>query len=708
MGRCGSAFLIIILLIGLGGLSGCGSSSGSGPAQPPAAVSISPSTNASMDIGSTLAFSATAHGSGGTPVGSPITFVSSNTAVLTISSGGVACGGSWNSLTNPITCTPGAAGVAEVTAVSEGVSSPPVTVNVHEHVDQITITPVQQIVAPCLSDKQVVSYKATAYNRGTDITSTVGPLIWTQENATVVTLASGLPNQNFNEVEATAGEPGLTTITAAAAGEASPPYNFETCPVQSITLQIDGETGTSLTLPKGSTKTIVPTVIDSAGNTITNAKLTFTSSNPAAVTTSTTGSIATPLVGGSDITVSCTPPTCNIGFTPTLPIYANAAIAIQVTPTTTTGGQTTTAFATTSGCGANFGCRTFLYSIAVPTNALGQGVQLPSTPNSFVFSRDGTKAYLGSDNGLMFMDPTKTPPTVSSFNNAAGKVLAVSPDGNLVVLSDTSITPNQVYIFNDASTTTPPVDLLISGATAAAFSPDGLKAYILAGSTLYVYSPQSALKTVSLASSAVDVAFLPVGAFAYLAGGEPSAVTVRTTCTDDLAVDGNNTPQILPTKGTPVAIRALLNGTTLLALDPPGLDVVTANTTPVGCPPTVSDPVPLPFVDLGQGNFSPLEFLTSSDGTRAYVIASDLQAVVQYDVFGGISTAIPLTGNATTVGGDITLDGTSLYVGGNDAKVHVVSTVSGGDVQQVGLPANLFFCDDVPLPCNPDLVRVQP
>jgi hypothetical protein len=406
--------------------------------------------------------------------------------------------------------------------------------------------------------------------------------------------------------------------------------------------------------------------------------------------------------------VSCTPPTCNIGFTPTLPIYANAAIAIQVTPTTTTGGQTTTAFATTSGCGANFGCRTFLYSIAVPTNALGQGVQLPSTPNSFVFSRDGTKAYLGSDNGLMFMDPTKTPPTVSSFNNAAGKVLAVSPDGNLVVLSDTSITPNQVYIFNDASTTTPPVDLLISGATAAAFSPDGLKAYILAGSTLYVYSPQSALKTVSLASSAVDVAFLPVGAFAYLAGGEPSAVTVRTTCTDDLAVDGNNTPQILPTKGTPVAIRALLNGTTLLALDPPGLDVVTANTTPVGCPPTVSDPVPLPFVDLGQGNFSPLEFLTSSDGTRAYVIASDLQAVVQYDVFGGISTAIPLTGNATTVGGDITLDGTSLYVGGNDAKVHVVSTVSGGDVQQVGLPANLFFCDDVPLPCNPDLVRVQP
>jgi hypothetical protein len=708
MGRCSSWFFVLILIAGLVGLGGCGSSSGSGPVQPPAAVTISPSTNASMDIGSTLIFSATAHGSGGSAVGSPITFQSSNTAVLTISSGGIACAGSWNSLTNPITCTPGPAGVAEVTAVSEGVSSPPVTVNVHEHVDNITITPVQGLAVPCLSEKQIISYKATAYSRSQDITSTVGPLTWTQENATVVTLQSGLPEQNINEVEATAGEPGLTTITATAAGVSSPPYNFETCAVQSITLQIDGESGTSLTLPKGTGKTIVPTVVDSAGTTITGAKLTYTSSDPAAVTTSTTGSISTPLVGGADITVSCTPPNCNVGFTPTLPIYANAAVAVRVTPTTTTGGQPTNAYATTTGCAGNFGCTTFLYTITVPANVLGQGVQLPETPNSFVFSRDGTKAYLGSDNGLMIMDPTKSPPTVSTISTATGKVLAVSPDGNLVILSDTSLNPNEVFIFNDANTTSAPVNLLISGATAAAFSRDGLKAYILAGSSLYVYSPQSALKTVALTSPATDVSFLPVGAFAYLAGGAPTAVTVRTTCTDELAVDGNNTPQILPTRGAPLAIRPLLDGNRVLVLDPPGIDIITATTAPVGCSPTVSDPLPLPFVDFGQGNFAPLEFLTSSDGTRAYVIASDFVSVLQYDVFGGISSSIPLTGNATTVGGDITLDGTSLYVGGSDREVHVVSTVSGGDVQEVSLPANSFFCTNVPLPCSPDLIRVQP
>jgi len=708
MGRCSSCFLVFILIAGLSGLSGCGSSSASGPVQPPASVTISPSTNASMDLGSTLIFSATAHGSGGSPQGNLITFASSNTAVLTISSGGEACAGSWNSLTNPITCTPGPAGVAVVTAVSDGVSSAPVTVYVHEHVEKITITPVQGLAVPCVSEKQVISYQANAFSRGQDVTSTVGPLTWIQGDPNVVTLQSNLPEQNFNQVEATASQPGLTTLTATAAGVASPPYNFETCPVQSITLQIDGESGTSLTLPKGNSKTIVPTVIDSAGTTITGAKLTYTSSNPAAVTASTAGSISTPLVGGADITVSCTPPTCNIGFTPPLPIYANAAVAVRVTPTTTTGGQTTNAFATTSGCGAQFGCTTFLFPITVPANVLGSGVQLPHTPNSFVFSSDGTKAYLGSDDGLMIMDPSKSPPGISLVTTVTGKVLAVSPDGNLVILSNTSIFPNQVYVFNNASTVAVPVNLLISGASAAAFSRDGLKAYILAGSNLYVYSTQTALKTVALTSEASDVSFLPVGAFAYLAGGSPNAVTVRTTCTDDLAVDGNNTPQILPTKGAPLAVRPLLDGSRVLVLDPPGVDIITANTAPVGCSPTVSDPLPLPFVDFGQGNFAPLDFLTSSDGTRAYVIASGLEAVLQYDIFGGISSAISLAGNATTVGGDVTLDGTSLYVGGSDAKVNVVSTVSGGDVQQVELPANFFYCTNVPLPCNPDLIRVQP
>src|SRR5262249_39066837 len=151
-----------------------------------------------------------------------------------------------------------------------------------------------------------------------------------------------------------------------------------------------------------------------------------------------------------------------------------------------------------------------------------------------------------------------------------------------------------------------------------------------------------------------------------------------------------------------------LDGTRMVALDPPGIDIITANTAPVGCPPTVSNPLPVPFIDLGQGDFSPINFLPSSDGTKLYLIATDFASVVQYDVFGGITSAIPLTGSATTVGGDVTLDGTALYVGGSDQKVHVISTLSGGDVQQIELPASFYYCGNVGFSCSPDLVRVQP
>src|SRR5207302_7517981 len=49
----------------------------------------------------------------------------------------------------------------------------------------------------------------------------------------------------------------------------------------------------------------------------------------------------------------------------------------------------------------------------------------------------------------------------------------------------------------------------ISGATAAAFSPDNLKAYILAGNKLYVYSKLDPLQTIDLGGAGNDVAFHP-------------------------------------------------------------------------------------------------------------------------------------------------------------------------------------------------------
>ena len=142
------------------------------------------------------------------------------------------------------------------------------------------------------------------------------------------------------------------------------------------------------------------------------------------------------------------------------------------------------------------------------------------------------------------------------------------------MVSDTDTSPNQVFIF-DQTNQGNPVDLLITGATAAAFSPDNLKAFIVAGSKLYAFSTQGPLATVTLGASASDVTFLPSGAFGYVIGGSGSGagVTAVTTCTDTIA---NSAPII----GTPLAIRPLVDGTRLLALRPTFAEAVVERASP--------------------------------------------------------------------------------------------------------------------------------
>src|SRR5579863_4996226 len=121
---------------------------------------------------------------------------------------------------------------------------------------------------------------------------------------------------------------------------------------------------------------------------------------------------------------------------------------------------------------------------------VGTLINLPATPNSMIFNQAGTLAYLGTDSsqfgtrGVMVLSPGGK--TVSEFPAAAGKVLAVS--AATTSSTSSSCANNTVVALN------------IAGATAAAFSLDGLKAYIISGNTLYVYSKLDALKTIPLAA----------------------------------------------------------------------------------------------------------------------------------------------------------------------------------------------------------------
>src|SRR5271167_1244836 len=174
MGRSGivgfAAFGALLISL-VAGLAGCGGNSAVNTTSfaVPASVVLTPTPNLSMEIGTYQSFLASALTSTKATIAEPLSYQSSNTAVLTVANNGLACAGSWDSLTNPQICTPGTVGVAQVTATAQGVSSPTTTVYVHQHIDKLTVSefvlPNQPPPSnPCFSVGQTANYQATAYS----------------------------------------------------------------------------------------------------------------------------------------------------------------------------------------------------------------------------------------------------------------------------------------------------------------------------------------------------------------------------------------------------------------------------------------------------------------------------------------------------------------------------------------------------------------
>src|ERR1700674_551348 len=728
MGRSGFVgFAVALPILLVAGLVGCGSNSAVNTTNfaVPASIAITPTPNLSMETGTNQSFTVSVLTSTSTAITEPVSFQSSNTAVVTVAASGLACAGSWDSLSNPQICTPGPVGVAQITATAQGVSSPPTTVNVHQHIDKLVVTeippppPNPPPPAACSSVGQARYFAAKAYSRGADITSTVGIFNWQTQFSNVATLSTTAVGLLPGQIQATAAVPGLTSIFATIGNANSVPVYFTTCPVQSITLTVTSATSTS--------KTIMPTVLDTLGTMIT-APLTWSSSEPASVSVTSSGGASASTAGGSaTIIASCTPPTCNTGFYPSVPIYPENVVTMIV-PSTGSPASATVYVSSTS-CGTTDVCFSTTVPITAPANTLGSFLTLPATPNSLVFNRLGSKAYLGTNSGLFgsvglaVLDATAN--SVGQIANLPGKVLAVSPDGTKVIVSDTAPAdgPNQVFVLD--TTTNAGSAFQITEATAADFSPDSLKAFILAGSTLYVYSKFDALQTIPLAAPANDVSFLSEGAFAYVAGGAPLATTVWSTCHSSTI---NNTPvDIIPMPAVPSFIRTLpgpgqlvLGDTAstfhLLAVNPPNIDIISANAPLLnpwtGCTPAVIDNNPLPTsFNLGQGNFVPKQLILSQDGLTAYVITSNLSSILVFNIAGQTSTAITLTGNAIPLSATLTPDGSLLYVGASDQTVHVVNTASGSDIQQISFPQSLCrnsIGQPAPVTCLPDLIAVKP
>ena len=703
MQRCSSVLLLVLAVALALALTGCLGSSTSATAGGVKSLSLSPNGNISLEIGGLQPFAASAVDGNGRPIaGADIQFIVSSPPgstvppPLSITSGGNACAGTWDS--SQTLCSPGNDGIAIVTAVAAGVASPQAIVYVHKHIDSLQLSQAQTLppTYDCFSQGQTWLYQATAYNNGVDITNTVGQIIWASTNAGVLTTNTNPPLQiplPLNQVQITAASPGVTQLSAFVSGTTSNSIPVTTCLVRYVRLQAAGTTVSSVNLSSGGSVALQATAVDTLDFTLTKPPLTWISSNPEVVSfsslTNTTGAntaTARPNQGGADISAVCAPPTCNIGVVPditvpnpappppgipypsAMPVYVFASDG-PVSPTNSLPGYgsisvdvtnlsppTYTAWAATDQCGdSTNGCTSVMFAVTPTTsggtNPIGTTVTIPRTPNSMMFNHQ-SRIYLGSNQGLMYYDvggvtgPQEVSPASTPCNVAlCGTVLTISNDGKQVVVSDgTNPAAPQVYLYNSVSSNSSTVTRLVlpSVATAAAFSPDESKIFILTNAgTMYVYSTINPLAPVAIPSSGAAVAFSPDGSFAYVAGAAapPSgAVSAFSTCALASApsVELNlNSPITVTTSGVPLQIfpgpilqhvtqgNSDLISQSLYVLEPPSIQVLTTQFMQVPLPVTVPGTLSQYFCNPPTlGSFAATAIYTVPEGPFTPVYAS--------------------------------------------------------------------------------------
>jgi hypothetical protein len=803
MRRCFSGLILLSVVCLVLALTGClGSSTPNPPNGGVKSVSINPSGNFSLEVGTSQVFTASALDANGRAVaGVNIQYVVSSppgavgSPPISITSSGNACAGTWD--TAQAICSPGTAGVALVQAVANGFSSPQTTVYVHQHIDTIQIVPVESIppTYDCFSQGQTWLYQAKAYYNGSDITNSVGPISWASSNTGVFTAVPYVPPLNpdiLNQVKITASTPGVTSLFATASGTTSSPIPLTTCLVRSIRLQIGGTTSNTITVNTGSSVAVLATAIDTLGNVLSKPPLTWSTSNPEVVafssTTNTTGTnnaAARNNSGGATLTASCTPPSCNIGVVPGVPVssampvnvYANngqvspvnqqqgyGAVSVNVTPPTTL--PTYLGWAATTQCANAPGCTSVMFQFTPgQLNPVGKTIVLPRTPNSLVFNyQASTRAYIGSDYGLMYYDIGGTTSTANLISSSStpcnvalcGKVLAISNDGKIAVVSDDISPTPQVYIYNAGSTASGSggsgsavTDLVLSDvAKVAVFSPDQSKIFLVTNSgTLYVYSTVAPLGIIPTSGSPAGTSFSADGSFAYVAT-TPAAVNAYSMCApaaDVASVKIGSTATsaypigLYPTPVIQTSPTQLIQN--VIALDPPYVQVLTAEYTQN----PIAQTFPLPSTsqfncnvptlnftstatyNLGQSTLTPVYSRLTGNGTQLIVVARKIPAVLIFNVNDGTTSSIPLYKTVDPLSASASSDGSQVFVAScdqypnNDSSqpcstgtVHVVDTLTGrGDYQQVSYINNVTnnMCNGqggtAPV-CFPDLVALKP
>jgi hypothetical protein len=635
---------------------------------------------------------------------------------------GKLCAGTWNrnsggGIPDFTFCTAtNKSGVAYVTASAEGVTSNPLPIFVHPVVTGIVLggpssncttdpttaccplASVGAVTAPpylansCLSQGSTAQLVARVYagagaNR-TNISCLAGHLQLSAQGAGSATSISPILSIDQNGV-ATANQPGSVLISANVAGAASSAGIFSTCPPASITLSTPGTTSNPVVVNQNNPQPLVATVLDTNNHPITGLSLEYVSTSPTTIPAGANGTVTPPFAGATSISAICQPPICNSASYNQIGLFGNGLPVTSNSVDLTTPGTNSTVLYMASTQSED------VVQIDFTTSVVGAPFLLPYVPNSMVISYDGSTIYLGSSTGLMVLNAVNLLSITRTDPGSPGTVLAVSPNGTTIVLSD----PVR-QIISLESTAGGVISTYGGVATHAEFAPDSQTVYITAGNQLLVYSAFTGWTNITPATTAgtpvTDVAITVPAVGAYFAG---PTTTARGYCPISTPTSPTNEANVFypPADSSPAI-------TDRIAATNDGLHILgaTATTTP-----TLSDlrvnipalntgvtPVSIACPATGALSFSntltttPLKSITATSITGIVPASDSTVAFITYTGAGGVlpayapvasgpgqTTYIKLSGTATApIAGVLSADNTTLYAGtSGDNLVHLIT-----------------------------------
>ena len=680
-----SSILFITIVAGCSGKKPSTDSSAS-------SITISPSS-LDMNIGAITSITAKVLNSNGSAL-SPqpaITYTSSDASAVTVSPKGEVCAGVWD--INFITCKNGTAPstAVTVTASADGVSGS-ISVNVHLKIDRITLSAPQ---VQCVPQNQSLQFTATAFSSGVDVTSSVGSFSWNISDSTVGQVnSSGLVVSRL---------PGIANVFVTAANTTSTSLAFVACPAKSIQLSQVDTSNTAFSLNKGDTVSLLATVTDTLGNQVNGVQLSFSSSQSAVARVTANGVVQADVsalaAGNFTVVASCTPSSCNNGppgiiSTPSGPTTAMALgfgypIYSNLVKGTVAGTSATTVYVTgNSYPDGHTNHQLRIYDSN--TLNLQTTIELPYVPNSMLFDPQGSKAYLGSSDGtdgdaMMIFDPSSNSVTTfsgsitnsSTIAKVTGKVLAISPDGNKIIVSD--IANSRVFIMNVSASTAQVFSA--PGVQSASFSPDSFKAFLAGPNGVFEYTTSLHSVATTNLSSASSVAYTPDGPLAFISG---SALTGYATCNDlaagQLNVAAGPMTAVYPAKGTKLVG---VSGSSWLDVTP----VLDGNSCPASLNASFTT---TPYTSCSINQIVPLP-----DGSRIFASTMDPQSCSPianlpfYNVTSAGTGSISLASAGVPVVAAATLDSEQLYVGTqsqDSASIHFIDLTTNDDSVQVDVP----------------------